>query len=85
MGGSLRGLEVGLTRLSRTEQVPNQPRTEWERLHPTLGAVMSLAFTYRDAPLQPRLDLAARLPIAGGLAEAPPLAFRAAFGAAVPF
>jgi hypothetical protein len=33
----------------------------------------------------PHIDLAARLPVAGGLAELPALGFRMAIGAALPF
>ena len=79
------GLEAGLTRLSRVRQAPNQPRTEQEDIGPSLGVVMGLSLAYRDSPLMPRLDLSARLPLVGRLAEAPAVGFRAALGAGMPF
>jgi hypothetical protein len=78
------GLEFGLRRYSRVEQAEGA-RIERERFEPGTSVLGGLAFVYRDAAVQPRLDVMAGRALLGAPAEAPPLGFRAALGAAVQF
>jgi hypothetical protein len=79
------GLELGLRRYSRVEQAAERARIERERFEPSTSVLAGLAFVYRDAAVQPRLDVMAGRALLGAPAEAPPLGFRAALGAAVQF
>jgi hypothetical protein len=79
------GLELGLRRYSRVEQAAEEPRIKSERFEPTTGVLAGLALVYRDATVQPQLDVMAWRALLGAPAEAPPLGFRAALGAAVQF
>jgi hypothetical protein len=79
------GLELGLRRYSRVEQAAEGARIERERFEPGTSVLGGLAFVYRDAAVQPRLDVMAGRALLGAPAEAPPLGFRAALGAAVQF
>jgi hypothetical protein len=79
------GLELVLRRYSRVEQAPQELRTLTEQFEPSTSVLAGLAFVYRDATVQPQLDVTAWRSLLGTLAEAPPLGFRAALGAAVQF
>jgi hypothetical protein len=79
------GLELGLRRYSRVEQAAERARIERERFEPSTSVLAGLAFVYRDATVQPRLDVMAGRALVRAPAEAPPLGFRAALGAAVQF
>jgi hypothetical protein len=79
------GLELVLRRYWRVEQAPEEQRTEAERFEPSTSVLAGLAFVYRDATVQPQLDVTVQRSLLGTLAEAPPLGFRAALGAAVQF
>jgi hypothetical protein len=82
---SCAGLEVAVRRYSELSQAAERERIERERLDPGASARLGLAFMYRDASLQPQLDLSAQLPLVGGLAGAPTPGVRATFGAALQF
>jgi hypothetical protein len=79
------GLELGLRRYSRIEQAAEEPRIEREHFEPSTSVLAGLAFVYRDATVQPQLDVTLRRALLGALAESPALGFRAALGAAVQF
>jgi len=79
------GLELGLRRYSRVEQAAEESRIERERFEPSTSVLAGLALVYRDATVQPQLDVMAGRALLGAPAEAPPLGFRAALGAAVQF
>jgi hypothetical protein len=79
------GLELGLRRYSRVEQAAEEARIERERFEASTSVLAGLAFVYRDATVQPRLDVMSGRALLGAPAEAPLLGFRAALGAAVQF
>jgi hypothetical protein len=79
------GLELVLRRYSRVDAAPEEPRIETELFEPSTSLLAGLAFVYRDATVQPQLDVTAQRALLGALADAPPLGFRAALGAAVQF
>ncbi len=79
------GLELGLARHARELEAPDEPRTERERSTPRLAASLGLTLAYRDAPLQPALDLSAQFPLLGGLSEAASFGLRAGLSAGIHF
>lgn len=79
------GLELLVRRHARAEQGPEQRRIEAERYEPSPSVLGGLALVYRDATVQPGLDLTAQRPLLGALADGPALGFRAAFGVALQF
>jgi hypothetical protein len=79
------GLELGLARRSVQLEEPGQPRTERERIAPRLAAALGMTCAYRDAPLEPALEVAAQVPLLGGLPEASGFGLRAGLSAGMHF
>jgi hypothetical protein len=79
------GLRGSFARRSRISAELGEPRVEQQRIDPSLSAVTGATIAYRAGPVQPELEVAAQLPVAGSSAGGRDVGIRTTIAASLSF